>query len=74
LQGFSSKEISKFEILDMVYAMRSCKNINEDNAEEWLQSDVCELGLQHMTDTDIVSVVATQKGEEEAGEDESEEE
>jgi hypothetical protein len=29
----------KSEILDMVCAMRSFENTNEDNVEEWLQSD-----------------------------------
>jgi hypothetical protein len=45
-QGFPNKKISKSEILDMVCAMRSFENV-----DEWLQSDVCELGFQHMTDT-----------------------
>jgi hypothetical protein len=30
LQGFSNKEISKSEILDMVCAMRSFENINKE--------------------------------------------
>jgi hypothetical protein len=33
---------------------------------------VCELGFQHTTDTDIIDVATKQKGEEEGGEDESE--
>jgi hypothetical protein len=37
----------------MVCAMRSFKSIDENNVERQ-QSDVCELGFQHMTDTDIV--------------------
>jgi hypothetical protein len=41
----------------MVDAMRSFENIDEDNVEEWLQSVACELGFQHMTDTDIVYAV-----------------
>jgi hypothetical protein len=49
LQGFPNEEISKFEILYMVCAMRSFVNIDEGNFEEWLQSDACELGFQHMT-------------------------
>jgi hypothetical protein len=57
----------------MVCAIRSFENIDEDN-EEWLQSDVCELGFQHKTDMDIVNAVTKQKGEEEGGEDENEEE
>jgi hypothetical protein len=44
--------------------MRSFENIDEDNIEEWLQSDACELGFQH---TDIVSAAAKQKAEEEGG-------
>jgi hypothetical protein len=36
--------------------------------------DACELGFQHVSDTDIVNAAAKQKGEEEGGEDESEEE
>jgi hypothetical protein len=35
--------------------------------------NACELGFQHMTDTDIANAAAKQKGEEEGGEDESEE-
>jgi hypothetical protein len=27
------------------------ENVNKDNVEEWLQSDVCELGFQHETQT-----------------------
>jgi hypothetical protein len=33
LQGFPNEEIRKSEILDMVCAMRSFKNINEDDIE-----------------------------------------
>jgi hypothetical protein len=73
LQGFPNEGISKSKILDIVYAMRSFENIDEDN-EEWLQSDACELDFQQMTDTDIVNVAMKQKGEEESGEDESEDE
>jgi hypothetical protein len=32
------------------------------DVEEWLQSDACEVGFQHMTD--IVSAAVKQKGEE----------
>jgi hypothetical protein len=38
---FLIKKIIKSEILDMVCAVGSFENINED--EEWLQSNVCEL-------------------------------
>jgi hypothetical protein len=51
--------------------MRSFENIDKDNVKEWLQSDACELGFQHMTDTDTV-YAAKQKCEEEGGEDKSE--
>jgi hypothetical protein len=50
LQGFPNEEISKSKILDMVCAVRSFENSNEDNVEEWLQSDACEVGFQHTTD------------------------
>jgi hypothetical protein len=50
LQGFPNEEINKSEILDMVWAMRSFENINEDNVKELLQSDSCEVRFQHMTD------------------------
>jgi hypothetical protein len=69
LQGFPNKENSKSEILDTVYAIRSSKNTDEHN-EEWPQSDVCEVGFQHMTD--IVNAAAKQTGEEDGGEDKSE--
>jgi hypothetical protein len=39
----------------MVWAIRSFENADKDNIEEWLQSDVCELGFQHITDIDIVN-------------------
>jgi hypothetical protein len=34
--------------------MRSFEKLDEDNIEEWLQGDVCELGFQHMTDTTLL--------------------
>jgi hypothetical protein len=34
---------------DMVHAMRSYENVRRGNAKEWLQSNACELGVQHMT-------------------------
>jgi hypothetical protein len=61
LQGLPDEEINKSQILDMVCAMRSFKNADDDNAEEWLQSDMYELGFQH---TDSVNAAAKQKGEE----------
>jgi hypothetical protein len=71
LQVFLNEEIGESEILDMC-AMRCFENVDEDN-EVWLQSDAYELGFQHMTDRDIVNTAAKQMGEEEGGEDESEE-
>jgi hypothetical protein len=59
LQVFLNEEISKYEILDMVCAMRSFKNVNEDN-KEWLESDVCELGFHH---TDCINATAKQTGQ-----------
>jgi hypothetical protein len=55
----------------MACAMRSFENVNEDNVEEWLKSDVCELGFQYMTDTDTVNAATKQKGEDEGGDDDS---
>jgi hypothetical protein len=52
--------------------MRSFENIDEDNTEEWLQSDVCEVGFQHMTQTDTVNAAMKQNGRRRGGEDESE--
>jgi hypothetical protein len=48
LQGFPNEEISKSKILDTVHATRSSENVNENNIEERLQSDACELGLTDM--------------------------
>jgi hypothetical protein len=45
LQGFPNEEIRKSKILDMC-TMRSFENFNE----EWLESDACEVGFQHLTD------------------------
>jgi hypothetical protein len=67
LQGFPNEEISKSKILDMVCATRSFENFNEDNIEEWLQCDACELGFQHLTDTDIVNAAMKQKGKKRVG-------
>jgi hypothetical protein len=33
-----------------VSAVRSFENVDENNTE-WLQSEVCKLGFQHITDT-----------------------
>jgi hypothetical protein len=63
---------SASKILDMVCAMIRFENVNKYNAEEWLQSDACELGFQHMTDIDIANAAVKQK-DEEGGEDKSEE-
>jgi hypothetical protein len=57
LQGLPNEEISKSTILDIVYVMRSFEDIDEDNIEEWLQSDVCEVGFQHMTDRQTLSML-----------------
>jgi hypothetical protein len=72
-KGLPDEEISKSKILDVV-GYGKFENIDKDNAEEWLQSDVCKLGFKHMTDTDIANTAVKQKGEEEGGKDKSEEE
>jgi hypothetical protein len=63
LQGFPNEENRKFKILTQCAL---------SNIEEWLQSDVCELGFQHDRQTDIVNAATKQKREEEGGKDESE--
>lgn len=45
----------------MVCAVRSFEN--EENTEEWLQSHVCELDIQHVTNMDNVSAVEKNEGE-----------
>jgi hypothetical protein len=62
-EGFPNEEIDKSEITDIVCAMRSFENVDKANIEEWLQSDMCELFFQHMTDTDTANAAAKQKGE-----------
>jgi hypothetical protein len=47
LQGFPNEKIIMCKFLDMVCAMRSSKNVSEDNVETCLQSDTVELGLKH---------------------------
>jgi hypothetical protein len=42
--------------------MRSFENIDKYN-DVWPENDVCELGFQHITDTDIPNASAKQKGE-----------
>jgi hypothetical protein len=58
---FLMKKSASLEILDMVCAMRSFENVHKDN-EEWLQRDACELGFQHMIDTDMVNAATKQMG------------
>lgn len=41
-----SLQVSKYEILDMVCAIKIFGGINEDN-KQMLQSDACELHFQH---------------------------
>jgi hypothetical protein len=53
LQGFPNEEVSQTEVLDMVHAVRSSENVTEDNIEEWLQTDACELGFQQAHDRQI---------------------
>jgi hypothetical protein len=57
----------KSDNLYMVCAMRSYENVKKDNNEKWLQSDVCELGFEHMTDKEIADALVKQKGEEGEG-------
>jgi hypothetical protein len=42
-QGFPNEKISTSKIVDMVCAMRNFENTDEDNVEELLQSDACEV-------------------------------
>jgi hypothetical protein len=44
--GFSTEEISKSEILDILCAVRSFENIR-DKFGDWLQFDVCEVDFWH---------------------------
>jgi hypothetical protein len=53
----------------MVYGTRSSNNTDTDNIKERLQDNVCKLGFQQMTGTDIVNAAAKQKAEKEGGED-----
>jgi hypothetical protein len=46
----------------MVCAVRNFENVDEDNIEEWLWSDGCELGFQHVTDADIAHAAHETKG------------
>jgi hypothetical protein len=62
---FTNEEISKPEIFDVMCAMRSFENVDEENTEERLQNYVCELAFQYMTNMDIVSAAFKQKGKEE---------
>jgi hypothetical protein len=60
MQGFPNEEISKSQIIAMVYAVRHFENVDKDNNEECLD-DMCELGFQHMTGTDTAIVAAEEK-------------
>jgi len=35
----------------MACAMQSYENVSKVNVKEWLQSDSCELGITHVTNT-----------------------
>jgi hypothetical protein len=70
MQGLPTDGTSKLKILDTVSATVSSEDIQQWNTEEWLQSDVCEMGFQHMTD--IVNPATKQKREEKGGRDQSE--
>jgi hypothetical protein len=39
------------------------KNIDEDTVKEWLQNDACELGFQHTTDRQTLSMLPQNKRE-----------
>lgn len=69
MQGFSN-EINKSGILDILCAMSSFENVNKGNREKQLQSDACDLGLQHMADMDIADAATKQEGKDEVGKDE----
>jgi hypothetical protein len=47
--------------------MRSFENTDKNIIEEWLQSDACEPGFQHMTNVDIINTSVKHKGEKEGG-------
>jgi hypothetical protein len=71
LQGFSNEENIKFEILDMVFAMRSFENMNK----EMLKNGYWVMHVKWASSTwqtDIINTAAKQKGEEEGVEDQSE--
>jgi hypothetical protein len=64
LQGFLNKEVSKSKILDKACAIKSSENVDKENVEKWLQSDVCELGFQHVTNMDTANATMKQKRKE----------
>jgi hypothetical protein len=71
LQGVPNKEVSKSKILNMVWAMRSFEN----NDEETLKNGYRVMHVKRTSSTwqtDTVNAPVKQKGEQEYGEDESE--
>jgi hypothetical protein len=64
LQGYPNEEISQVQNSWQGVCHDKFENVNKDNSKEWLQSDACELGFQHMTDMDIANAAVKQKGEE----------
>lgn len=70
LQRLPNKKSVSPKFVTWSYAKKFWK-VNEDNAEKWVQSGVCQLGFQHMTRMDITNTTAKQKGKR-GEEDESE--
>jgi hypothetical protein len=40
--------------------MRSYENVSKENIKEWLKSDICELGVPHITNTNC-QLIKTRK-------------
>jgi hypothetical protein len=54
----------------LLNALREFENVDEGNIEDWLQSDVCELGFQYVTDARIINIAAEEGELKESGESE----
>jgi hypothetical protein len=61
IEETSHEEVSKFEINDLVNIFIGFQNSDEDDPNEWLKIKVCESGLQHMTDANIISAATEKK-------------
>lgn len=53
--GFPDDDSSTTEIMTMVKVLQGFENVDEVNVREWINTDACEPGYQHLSDAEIVN-------------------